>query len=402
MNRLARTFLTAALLLGVDAAGQTQSATPAQTWTAAPGPWGVLRCTRIRLRPPPEVLERTPLPDASRWVFDGLGWPAIDALLREAPLSEAERALLSEPRWREGGVDGTPRGIRVPAEVRRALSAAARAQLYDLLAAFASNLLHALPFVLPDDAAIARAGLNPRLRAAMDELTFRRGNRRCLVDADLLPPLAADAAELQRLKRLLFTVPSVKVELDRASLLQRGEVAAYWGRPQGKSAARMLRLFERAPELPTVDLTHILPPLAQRVLNSYAGTVDSPLDANCHWLAFNFLEARPDPRFLSGAGPDLRREDEEWHQLQERYRRVAPPYTFGDLLGLFAESDGQAELVHLMVYIADDLVMTKNGTGETSPFVLMRLADVDQAYAWSTALALRGFRRREPSPPEGG
>lgn len=406
MTGLARSFLLVPWLAILAAAADPGPVTapapePPETWLAQPGPWGVLRCTRIRLRPPPEILERARFPDAGTWSFDGLEWDAIDALLDAAPLTPAERATLGDPRLRSGGTDGTPRSIRVPAELRRGLSRAARTHLYDRLAAFESNLVHALPFVLRSPAAFGRANLNPALRAALDELSFPRGRRRCLVDADLLPPLAADAAELQRLKRLLFTVHSVAVELDRASLANRQEVAAYWAAPQGKTAAGFLRVFDRSPDLPSVDLAHLLPPLPQRVLNSYPGSVDSPPDANCFWLSFNFFNPRPDPRYLAGAGRHLRRDDEEWHTLTQAYVPVGPPYRFGDLLGLFAETGPEAELVHMMVYVADDLVLTKNGAAETNPFVLMRLDDIDQAYAWAGTLAIRGFRLKTPPVPGG-
>ena len=391
-------FMTclAGLLVGLAAAEPAIAPVPEppETWLTQPGPWGVLRCTRIRLRPPQEILDRTRLPDAGTWSFDGLDWDGIDAWLDNVPLTPAERAALADPRLRSGGTDGTPRTIRVPSEIRRGFSRAARTRLYDGLAAFESNLLQALPFVLRSTAAIDRANLNPALRAALDELSFPRGRRRCLVDADLLSALAADDAELQRLKRLLFTVHSVSVELDRASLANRQEVAAYWAAPQGKTAAGFLRVFDRSPQLSSVDLAHLLPPLPQRVLNSYPGSVDSPADAN--WLAFNFFNPRPDPRYLAGAGRHLRREDEEWHTLAQSYEPVGPPYRFGDLLGLFAETGPEAELVHMMVYLADDLVLTKNGAAETNPFVLMRLDDIEQAYAWVTTLAIRGFRLKQP------
>lgn len=370
-----------------------------ETWLAQPGPWGTLRCTRIRLRPPDEILQRLKFPDTGAWGFVGLDWAQVNAILQAASLTSAELAELTDPHHRLVSPDGAGCTIRVSPALRRGLSRTSRSYLYDRLAAYEPNPVHALPFVLPEPARIERANLNPQLRAALEELTFPRGHRRCLVDADLLVPLAADPAELQRLKQLIFTQRSISVEMTRDSLARRQEVASYWAGPQGKSAKGFLRMLDRSPEIQSVDLAHLMPALAQQLLNTFPGGNLSPTDGNCFWLAFNFFNEQPDDRFLAGAGRHVRSNEEEWLTLERDYVMVAPPYHFGDVLGLFSETPAGIELVHMMVYVADDIVLTKNGSHEVTPYVLMRISDVEDRYAWVQALTVRGFRLRRPPAP---
>jgi hypothetical protein len=49
----------------------------------------------------------------------------------------------------------------------------------------------------------------------------------------------------------------------------------------------------------------------------------------------------------------------------------------GDLLLLSARNEA---VVHAAVYVADDLVFTKNGESYTQPWILMRMADMIDTY----------------------
>jgi hypothetical protein len=64
----------------------------------------------------------------------------------------------------------------------------------------------------------------------------------------------------------------------------------------------------------------------------------------------------------------------------------------GDLV-LLSRPDGY--LWHSAVYIADDIVFTKNGRRVTSPFVFMRLEDMKDFYPSDPPLVLHYYRPNE-------
>jgi len=73
------------------------------------------------------------------------------------------------------------------------------------------------------------------------------------------------------------------------------------------------------------------------------------------------------------------------------YDKVGPPYTFGDVL-FFMGDDGGA--FHSCVYIADNLVYTKNGENE------MQAMDFDPDRGRETPLRPCGHRQNPGLPPQ--
>lgn len=63
--------------------------------------------------------------------------------------------------------------------------------------------------------------------------------------------------------------------------------------------------------------------------------------------------------------------------LRQDYHIVESEFQLGDVIGLL---DAEGDLFHVAVYIADDLVFTKNGTSPVSPWTLMPLQRVKDYY----------------------
>ena len=85
-------------------------------------------------------------------------------------------------------------------------------------------------------------------------------------------------------------------------------------------------------------------------------------------------------------------------ELHAYYDQVEPPFQFGDVIALVAESGDAFELVHTAVHIADNIVFSKNGIGRNSPFALITLEEMMAKYAWATELTVRGFRPQPGTP----
>jgi hypothetical protein len=134
-----------------------------------------------------------------------------------------------------------------------------------------------------------------------------------------------------------------------------------------------------------IDLAHLLPPLPRKLIYTYP-TPDLEVTGrspNCHWTSLNFFNYSPQDLYLD---------------LKLAASRVLGDYTkpkdelrFGDVL-LFLDSAGNAH--HSCVFVADDLVFTKNGENSAVPWILTRLDDVKQVYARQPGTKIEVFRRR--------
>lgn len=166
------------------------------------------------------------------------------------------------------------------------------------------------------------------------------------------------------LMKLLVTAESDIDALDR-----------YWNY-DGNS--RELRpLFESLARVPggcRIDVTHLLPPFARKRLYSFprpgGGDPLAP-KRDCHWTALNFFNDPPDDRFCDP--------QQVKQTLDTEYVKVdSGPGRLGDILVLFHPG---GEALHSAVYVADDVVFTKNGGASTQPWIYMRLGDMQDYYA---------------------
>jgi hypothetical protein len=143
----------------------------------------------------------------------------------------------------------------------------------------------------------------------------------------------------------------------------------------------MIEGLKRSPRGGTVSLMYLLPPFARERLYTFpARAVPGEPIPDSFWSTFNFSNVEPDNRFLDLA--------ECLRYLDQNFYPIAQPGICGDVL-LFKNSKGQIR--HSAVYIAADLVFTKNGKNRLTPWVLMRIADLQAMYSNCTILYFRFF-----------
>ncbi len=136
-----------------------------------------------------------------------------------------------------------------------------------------------------------------------------------------------------------------------------------------------------------LDLTHLFPPLPRSLVYSYTTpdierTGQTP---NCHWTSLNFFNYTRQNILL-----DLKLATS---QVLESYEKVSAPYKFGDVL-FFLTAGGDA--YHSCVYVADNLVFTKNGENTMMPWLLTRVEDVKQLYGREPGYKIQAYRRKWP------
>jgi hypothetical protein len=164
----------------------------------------------------------------------------------------------------------------------------------------------------------------------------------------------------------------LRLRLDGTSNVR--QVAAYWssGEANAKDFLPLLESIETNPLVDHLDIVHLLPPYARKLLYTYPhqSLAVGGRYPDCHWTTLNFFNYRPEGRFFDADGAKS--------FLGENYVQGARPYRYGDAL-LFMDEHGRA--VHSCIYLADDYVFTKNGVNMISPWLIMKLREVVDLYS---------------------
>lgn len=360
----------------------------APTYAGQSGPWGDLQCQRSIIEVPEEYLglrswENEPL----QWMFRGYAPEALRQFLTQLTLPDAvSQDLTDTNHWRV-----TAEGISVTPTVETvfALSPATREQLYAELGRYEENVMQNQPFHwLRDDADALFHGTRatPESIAAFRKLTYPRG--KYLLFSDWKALLRALPDETQRNavaqalmgRYALFVSIHVDGQTDLEALLR------YWGTGGYQKDIRpLLEAAARLPQGMNVSVANFLPPPIRARLNTFPLTTPEE-ELNCHWSTFNFFQPVPQPpagvRFWRG-------------KLQAEYQPITGPRRYGDVLLLLKPDNS---LIHSCVYLADDIVYTKNGGSPFAPWQLMTLSDLLEFYSWdlpeNTALKLGWYRKR--------
>jgi len=161
-------------------------------------------------------------------------------------------------------------------------------------------------------------------------------------------------------------------------------IIRYWRKGGRAEAIRpLLESMAKVRGGAALNISYLLSPFAEVRLYTYADA-SKGLDAfkqNCFWTAMNFFNDKPDPQFVSAE--NTRR------ALAQDYRSIAGQPIYGDLVVV---EDKCGKLIHTCVYLADDVVFTKNGADYMQPWVLMKIPDVVAYYDSRERIRLRFYR----------
>ena len=354
-----------------------------------PGPWGELQYSRILIEPPDEFIGATALqPDQLRWVFKGYSRGMLSALWQAAHLSAAEIAELEAPE----ALETTSEAILIKPHnpLVLGLSNQARKTIYTALSVFVENPDQNEPFRFRADRLdewFANSEVPPDIIALVRKMIYTRGNSALFSDHDVVLPMLPTRAAKLALITTLARKSTLLLKLRVTPKSNLDEITRYWGRgPRAKDIGPLLASVSKRPRGITVDVAHLLPRFARARLFTYPQPVDHPNDVNhdCHWTSLNFFNDPPDERFADAEF--VRR------TLEQDYNPVEGKPAFGDIF-VFTRPDGS--VVHSCVYVADDIVFTKNGSSFAMPWMLMSLNDVIAFYPADSSLTVRAFRRKD-------
>lgn len=356
-----------------------------------PGPWGELQYSRLLIEPPDEFVTAHDLaPDELKWVFKSYTPERLRDLYHRAELSDAQIAELGARVVSPGEPDSIT--IKPTGDFILGLSTKARTVLYSVLAEFPENSSQNEPFRYRagQGAAnewFANSGLASETIKLVSGMLYQRGTALLFSDEDVVLPLLSSRSERFKLMKTLARKSTLLVKLRVKTDSDLDTLVGYWGQgPRAKDLRPLLESISHRPRGITLDVAHLLPRFARARLYSYPQPSDHPDDGlhDCHWTCLNFFNDIPDEKYTD--------EKVVKHTFETEYIRVVGRPTLGDIF-VFSRPDGR--VIHSCVYIADDIVFTKNGASSVMPWILMKLSDVTAFYPADPPLTITAFRRRD-------
>jgi hypothetical protein len=206
-----------------------------------------------------------------------------------------------------------------------------------------------------------------------------------LADLHVLLPRLSNQEQLRVLKAVSGQ-RTLSMQLRVTEDSNIAELADYWGRGRrSKDVRPLLESLAKIKGGATIDVAHLLPSFARMRIYTYPRPVppgETPLQ-NSHWTAFNFFSAIADDRFS--------KVEEALAELKENYYPIFRNPALGDLVVF---SDQVDPMFHVAVYVADDVVFTKNSTAVSLPWMYMRLDEMKDFYARLLPVQVSYFRHK--------
>jgi hypothetical protein len=373
-------------------AGVPLSENSSSNWCSPKAPWGRLECQSITMERPEEFVPELPaIAIEPFWFFGNWTSSQIATLFGASDLTSAQHdALLDTNRWRENTNGWT---IIPGTNIAWSLSRSARQQIYQVLAQFPENSPQCVPYRFPlahEEEWFMNSGLASNTVKLAHSLIYRRGQSACFSDVEVLSILPSEA-ERHRLVRTLSRFPAVFVNLHVDSNTVLEPIIQFWEQTRPRQDTQpFLESLTRLPGSPAINITYFLPPFARtRIYTFPEGKLDNQNSGeDCFWTAMNFFNRPPDNRL---ADPQQRMQ-----LLSKNYSEIKGNPNLGDIILLL---DKNQMPIHACVYIAQDVVFTKNGGTRLSPWLLMRIADMLSYYMDVQPLRLAIMRQKGRKPP---
>jgi hypothetical protein len=378
--------------VAAPAAGSSDGDRPNSVY-GNPGPWGRLKRFHIYIEAPRSMVDAYPLPNTRpRWSFPKAMISELPALFRKAGIADAfAESLLLPANHLEAG-DMVHYYPQLPD--LEAMTAAQRETIYTELAKHPVNEYHVDPVLILTPTIeewYKSSKMRPDLVAKIKQLSYMRGD--CIAFSDL--PLLLNYAQSDEEARFIFKTFTrtrslmVKLEISKEET-NTEDLVNYWTTGLGLRRKDIEPLIDSLMEVGGVerlDLVHVLPALTRKLLYTYPGMeiARHGIMPDCHWTSLNFFNYEPHQYLLDSRLATS--------SVLESFTPVEPPFRYGDIL-FFLDSD-RGDAFHSCVFLADDIVYTKNGRNALSPWILMTLEDVKKIYLYRGNGNVQGYRHKD-------
>lgn len=356
---------------------QTDANTPQELLAAPdsavalrPGPWGNLEALPIYIEPPDEYIPVGVIGQMDRrWSFTGFTPDQLLALFQSADLTTEQRAELTDiSKWQ---VDHGIIYVTPSKDLILSLTPEARKTIYVPMFLDHESNMGRLGQAFPADHFsdyFAESGLPDETIDLIKKLSFPYGKLIIFCDVQLvLDTLPKPDQKLHFLKALLRKATLV-LRLHITPDSDINELEHYWIRAGwGLDLRPMFESLAKLPHGARLDLVELLPPIPSADIYNYSFPSLKPEDQHkdCRWTSLNFFRDVPDDRFVD---PNVDRQT----LANDYYPALSDP-RYGDVVIL---SKPNGNIIHMAVYIAADIVYTKNSGNFRDPFILMTFSDM--------------------------
>ncbi len=337
-----------------------------------PGPWGEIEYHYIYLEASEHVVSHFKMPAATpKWTFPGKSVEQIAEIFEFARIPEDWIERWLRPPCMV--VSSTAIHILPPLEHLEALMPEQRALIFTELAKYPENEFHRDPVFITSgsvDEFLRNTGIAQDHARWFARMCYRRGRVLCFSDLPALLARARNSSEAMRFMKLCTRTRAIVARLRVTDQTDFNAVTGYWSDEERRKDVLPL-LLSLAELRHSIDVIHLLPPLARKLLNGYP-----PFELaikgrmpDCHWSSLNFFNYEPRDYYL-----DTRLAASH---VVENYTQVPAPYRYGDKLLFLTAAQ---HCFHSCVYIGGDIVFTKNGDNAANPWILSHLSDLEQIY----------------------
>ena len=368
---------------------QAVPALPSPTAQPLP-PFGEIEYEKLVLQPDNFQAFGGKIPRVEKWVFAGCSREQLADLFNSCGLTANQKAFFLDTNQWETLTNGF--AITPTDQVVLSLSPAACQRLFPLLGRDPANYYQHTPFRFPIqsfDECFAGSGLPAPKVEMIRRLTYTNWGQLCFCAPEhFRAPFSAN--EFQRLLKVLYRVPTFTMRLRVRPDSDLDALTRYWAPGERACLLRpLLEALARNPNGGVISISKLLPGFAQLRLYTYPDPVSDPAAAqqDCFYSALNFVNDTPDKSLLDDATMT--------RTLRTRYAPVSDAWAFGDL---FLLTDSAGNGIHCCVYLADDVVFTKNGSTFLQPWVLMKVPGLLACYASDTPVKVLHLRRKPAEP----
>ncbi len=357
------------------------------------GPWGELYMVPFVIAAPDELIPvRSIESGGTHWVFKNSMPGEVAHFLEAAGVPEDQRtALLAAPIGEARGIDFE---LTPTPDMVFALPENARQTIYRKLAQFPENR-SAFYFIHKDtmrdrfdDSGVAKETLD-RFRT----LCCEHGEYLVLGGLPALLAKLPDYDEKLRFTKALTRQKTMLVRLRAGKNFNSKGASDYWAKSSWAPDIRaILDGVERIPGGTFMSIVPLLPPLPASEVYFYPVVQSlrpdaAPVIRDCHWTSLNFFR---DPAETKPADPASFTRD-----LAADYFPIAGDPRYGDIVILATPA---GEILHSAVFIADEIVFTKNGSTAIFPWMFSTVTDLLKQYSFHAPegqqLTVRYFRSK--------
>jgi hypothetical protein len=355
-----------------------------------PGPWGTLHYFYIYLEAPESVVDRFATPNSvPRWCFPGGTLDQVKELLTRAGVGAAAQEAILNPKLVVTA--GNVLCVFPPLKEVEALTPEQRTAIYPELAKSELNEFQQNPVFIQSGSVeewLRGTELRDELKQKISSLTYKRGEALVFSDPSVVLNYVRDDKEARYFFKVITRTRAIMARLELKKGAEAKAAIDYWtGHGRLTETAPILQSIIETEGLADLPLSRLLPPLPRQMLYTFPPP-EAALEGrlpDCHWTTLNFFNYRPKEYYR-----DTRLAA---NRVLQTYAKVDPPYEFGDLLMFMDQTTGEA--FHSCVYIAEEIVFTKNGENAVQPWVLSKISDVQRIYSTAQNGVVQAFRVKE-------